>query len=156
MEAQQTTSQAAGPVARRLSRLRSAWVLVGAVCLVVVGIAALSQLVPGQRASEDFFVVCATVGPLFGLALSVEIPLVMAPVIEKQGQSDANKATVRALVRINVAMLIIAESAALYAVGWRSRSAFLASCSVLPWLIQLVLLVQTAYYRTGVSNVGPG
>lgn len=146
-----------GPVARALSSLRSPGRIVVSLCIVVLGIGGLAELVAGPaHVSGDFFLACATVGPLFGLALFVEIALVMAPIIELQGATPANRATIRALVRINVAMLLIAESAALYAAGSGTRSAFLVVCSVLPWLIQVALLAQTTYYRTGISKVGPG
>jgi hypothetical protein len=106
--------------------------------------------------SNSFFVVCGTVAPLFGLALFVDLALVMALAVREQGATSTNRLTFQTLVRVNSAMLVISESAALYAVGTETANAFLVVCSTLPWAVQLYLLTQMAYYRAGLSRVGPG
>jgi hypothetical protein len=131
-------------VERAISVLRAPWPVVLAVSAVVVGVAGLSELVAAHLSgttSGDFFTVCATVAPLFGLAVFVDIALVMGPVVGDQGATPANRALVQVLVRTNMAMLVISESAALYSVGVKASSAFLVVCSVLPWVVQLYLLL---------------
>jgi len=49
------------------------------------------------------------------------------------------------LVRANAGLLIISEGTALYAVGANATSTFLLVCVVLPWLLQLAMVVDTAY-----------
>jgi hypothetical protein len=130
--------------------------LVIGVCAAVLGAGAVGEVVyPGLGGtSDEFFVTCGHVAPLFALALFVEIAVVMARVIHAQGATPANKATVRTLVRINVAMLVLSEAASLFAVGARTSSSFLVICSVLPWLAQLALLVDITYHRIGMSRLG--
>lgn len=134
------------------------WNLVIGLVAVVMCLGGLLELTmgPGGPISQDFFLTCGTAGPLIALALFVDIAVVMAPVIQSQGLTHANEMTVRALVRINTAMFVTAEAAALYAVGTETSSLFLVVSCVLPWLVQLLLLAQTIYYKTGVSRVGPG
>jgi hypothetical protein len=123
----------------------------------VLGVSSIGELVAPSAWSvnNDFFLACSTVGPLIGLALFVEISLVMSPIVGEQGATSANRATVQALVRINAAMLVIAETVALFSVATSKTGTFFALASVVPWLVQLALLIQTTYYRTGVSKVGP-
>jgi hypothetical protein len=134
------------------------WSLVASLTTGLLCVGVLAELVAGSlgRMSQDFFVTCGAAGPLLVRAGFVEITGVMAPVIEAEGLTRANEMTVRALVRVNVAMFVIAETAALCALGADASSVFLVVCCVLPWLVQLSLIAQTVYYRTGVSRVGPG
>jgi hypothetical protein len=141
----------------RRARVRS-WLLAVGTCAAVLAIAAVGEAIyPGlNRTSDEFFVTCGHVAPLFGLALFVEITVLMARVIHAQGSTAANKATVHTLVRINAGMLVVSEAAALYAVGAKASSTFLVICSVLPWLAQLALLVDVTYHRIGLSRLGSG
>src|SRR5208282_6115034 len=125
--------------------LSTPWRLVAFVTAAVICIGGLAELVAGplHTVSQDFFVTCGTAGPLLALALFVEISVVMAPVVQAQGLTHANEMTIRVLVRINSVMFVMAEAAALYAVGAHTSSAFLIACCVFPWLVQLLLLAQT-------------
>jgi len=138
--------------------LSTPWSLVVALIAAVLCLGGFAELVagPARHVSQGFFLTCGTAGLLLAIAVFVEISAVMAPVIRAEGLTRANEMTVRALARINAAMLVTVETAALYAIGARASSAFLVVCCVLPWLVQLSLMVQTVYYRTGVSRVGPG
>lgn len=142
---------------RRKPDLRG-WFLVAAIVgiIVVAGVVAEPISDGWRRPDADFYVTCATIAPLFGLALFVEIALVMTPVIADQGLSSVNVAMVRTLVRLNAAMLVLSESSALYAVGGHRRTAFLVVLSTAPWLVQLVLLIDTAYNRIGINWIGRG
>jgi hypothetical protein len=134
------------------------WSLVASLTTGVLSVGVLAELVAGplRHISQGFFVACGTAALLLVLAVFVEITPVMGPVIEAEGLTRANEMTVRALARVNAAMFVIAEAAALYAIAVRASSVFLVVCCVLPCLVQLSLMVQTVYYRTGVSRVGPG
>jgi hypothetical protein len=157
LEPTPSSSRPGGPIDRALSSLRSPWRIVVATCIAVFITSGVTELVAPSAWSvdNDFFLACSTVGPLIGLALFVEISLVMSPIIDEQGSTPANRATVQALVRINASMLVIAETAALFSVSTSARGTFFVAASVIPWLVQLALMVQTVYYRTGVNRVGP-
>lgn len=140
---------------RRRAKFRS-WLVFGTACLFVLGLGGITAIAYPDlgHASDEFFVTCGHIAPLFGLALFVEIVVVMTDVVYTEGATLENKATVQVLVRTNIAMLVISETAALYAVGAKTSSAFLVVCSVLPWLVQLLLLADTAYNRIGLSRLG--
>jgi hypothetical protein len=99
------------------------------------------------------------VGPVFGLAVFVEITIVMGRALA-QKKSRKKQATTRALartvVRTNAGLLLVSEGAALYAVGANVSSTFLLTSVLGPWLLQIYLLVDTAYHRIGVSKLGRG
>lgn len=142
-----------------MSRLRSTpWSPVVALLAAVLCLGGFAELVAGpwRHISQAFFITCAAAGPLLAIAVFRETPLVMNPVIHAEGLTSANEMTVRALTLINVAMSVTVEAFALYAIATHASSAFLVVCCVLPWLVQLSLMVQIVYYRTGVSRVGPG
>jgi hypothetical protein len=137
-------------------KLRAPWPLAIATYLGVFALAGIAELAGTHihgTTNDSFFVVCGTIAPLFGLALFVDIALVMRPVVKKQGLTDTNRATLQLLVRVNSGMLIISEAAALYAVGTEAASPFLVGCCVLPWLVQIYFLAQTAYDRAGASQL---
>ncbi len=92
-------------------------------------------------------------GPVIGLALFVEIVVVMTPAIARPDRGAAKTAAVQLLVRTNAGLLVISEGAALYAVGAKASNGFLVVCVLLPWLLQLVLLVDTAYHRIGLNRI---
>jgi len=140
------------------SLLRAPWPISILTYVGVLAVAAVTQLVgteiPGAI-DGSFFAVCATVAPLFGLALFVDIGLVMAPAVAEKGPTESVRAAIRIFVRVNVGMLVLSEGTALYAIGTDRVSAFLLTCSVLPWCVQLFLLAATTYHRTGIRRIGP-
>jgi hypothetical protein len=133
------------------------WYVVLGTCAAVLAAAGIAELVGSLiegSISSDFFVVCAGVAPLFGLAVLVDIGVVMSPVVKKTGATDAIRETTKTFVRLDIGMLVISQSAALYAVGAGQASAFLVACSVLPWMVQLYVLASTTYHRAGIREVG--
>lgn len=131
------------------------WGLVVVVSGVLFAVAGVAEFAFGclDGATEAFYAACAQIAPIFALALFVEVAVVMAPAVDDDSDGAA-KATVRSLVRLNVAMLVIAETAALYAVASGSNSAFLTVCSVSPWIVQIVLFVDALYNRVGLNTLG--
>ena len=142
-------------------------ILWSAVLLVAAATALSTDGLDG--ADPAFFATCAQVGPVFGLAVFLEIAVVMAPLMrastssapkppETGGKTSAvtseQRAVVALLVRANVGLLLISQGAALYATAAKENSGFLLLCTVLPWLLQLVLIVDAAYYRVGLSVIG--
>jgi hypothetical protein len=63
------------------------------------------------------------------------------------------RATFRGLMRLNAGVFIISEGSALYAIGAQVTSTFLVVAVLLPWLIQIVLIIQTAYLRAGYHRI---
>jgi hypothetical protein len=126
------------------------------VSIVVAGV--IATLISGgwRRPDPDFFSACAVISPLIGLGLFIEIVLVMTPVIAEQGAGPVNEAMVRTVVRLNATMLLVAESSALYALGSHRSTAFLVVLSTAPWIVQLLVLIDTAYNRIGINRIGRG
>lgn len=124
--------------------------------IVVLGVVADLLSDGWRRPDPDFYATCATIAPLIGLALFVEIVLVMTPVIADQGADPVNVAMVRTVVRLNSVMLLLSVSSALYALGAHKHTAFLVVLSTAPWLVQLFLLIDTAYNRVGINRIGRG
>ena len=131
------------------------WGLVAVVSGLVIAFAFIGDVAVGclDGANEAFYAACAQIAPIFGLAVFVEIAVVMAPAVSNDAGGVA-KATVRSLVRLNVAMLVISETGALFAVASGSDSGFLTLCCVLPWAVQVVLFVDALYYRVGLNTLG--
>lgn len=109
-----------------------------------------------NRPPEVFFEVCALLSPLFGLGLFVEIAVVMGQVIEDQGPTEGNRSLTRGLVRSNVVLLLSASGAPLWALVSGTHSAFLAVFAVVPLLLQILLLSETAYLRAGINRIRLG
>jgi hypothetical protein len=133
-----------------------------AAVLGAIGLVGLIGSVVEGAISQDFFVVCGTVAPLFGLAVLVDIGVVMAPVTrraydedpdDQSGRFAALSETTKTFVRVDLGMLVISETAALLAVGGRHASPYLVVGSVLPWAVQLVVLAATTYHRAGIREV---
>lgn len=82
-------------------------------------------------------------------------PLVADPKVSKR-EHDVDKALARTTVRLNAAMLLLSVSSALYALGSHRHTAFLVALSTAPWIVQLFLLMDTAYIRIGVNRIGRG
>jgi hypothetical protein len=141
---------------KRDQAVAASWLLCIAVYAAVLAAAGIVDLIGAhvhEALDRELFIVAGTVAPIFGFAVFVDVGIVMAPAVKEQGPTAPNRATVRTFVRVNAGMLIISESAALYAVGTSRASAFLLGCAVLPWLVQLYVLVQTTYHRAGIRRV---
>jgi hypothetical protein len=110
----------------------------------------------GSGVTPEFFATIASVGPVFGLALFVEIAVVMGRVVSEQGPTRANRALARVLIRTNLGLTAISEGVSLYATGSDRQSTLLVVGAILPLVIQLVLLAETAYLRLGISRVPRG
>lgn len=129
-------------------------------CILVVAWIA-DRLSDGWRSPDaDFFATCAAVAPLIGLGLFIEIVLVMAPIVAdpraNNREHNVDRALARTVVRLNAAMILLSVSSALYALGGHRHTAFLVVLSTAPWIVQLFLLMDTAYIRIGVNRIGRG
>jgi hypothetical protein len=122
--------------------------------IAIVGLVAEVISTSWRPPAPALFVCCAGVAPLFGLGLFVELAVVMGHLIKSGGPTDANRATAQALVRMNSAMLVLSEGSSLYAVGTGRRTAFLVTCGIAPWLVQLLLLVDCTYLKVGLHRIG--
>jgi len=110
----------------------------------------------GRDADPDMFEACAQMAPVFALALFAEIGFAMTPVVEGQGLTSANKATVRALVRSTIGLMLVSVAASLYAVGAGVQTTMLVVMAVGPFAIQLFLLADAAYLRFDAGRVRVG
>lgn len=110
----------------------------------------------GASADDQVFEICALIEPLFGLAVFVELVLVLGRVVEAQGATNANRHMAHAVLRTNAGLLCISEGLALYAVAARCTSTLLIIAVLLPMLTQLYLLVDCAYNRVGLSWIQKG
>lgn len=135
------------------------------VAAVVGGIFVVAWIAGGisdhwRSPDADFFAACAAIAPLFGLGLFIEIVLVMAPLVAdpkvSKREQGVDKALARTTVRLNAAMLVLSVASALYALGSHRHTAFLVVLSTAPWIVQLLLLMDTAYVRIGVNRIGRG
>ena len=127
----------------------SSLLLVGA----VLGVAALGRLVFDWHDVEpSFFSTCAQIAPVLAVAFFVEVAVVMTPLLSNTDDAAA-KAMTKFLVRSNAAMLVVSEASSLYATATKTSSTFLVLGSVLPWLLQLLMIVDTSYYRIGVHRM---
>jgi len=104
----------------------------------------------------SFFEVCGLVEPIIGLAVFVDLVLVLGPVVNHQGPTNANESLVRAVVRGNAGLFFVSQAAALYAIGSDSSSVFLLFSATTPMVIQIFLLVDCAYQRVGISRIRRG
>jgi hypothetical protein len=104
----------------------------------------------------SFFEVCGLVEPIIGLAVFVELVLVLGQVVNHQGPTLANQQLVRAIVRANAGLFFVSQGAALYAIGSESTSPFLLFSATVPIAIQIYLLVDCAYQRVGISRIRGG
>lgn len=156
------TADDASSVRRTGRTIRPVWpVVLGAVAIgPALGAAITGALwvldTTTTRIDSSFFSTCAQVGPVFGLALFVEIALVMQQTVAEQGATPGNVATTRALVRANIGLMLTSEGTALYAISSSCESVFLAAMVVTPWLIQLFLMADAVYLRLDVHRIRPG
>lgn len=124
---------------------------------VVVAVIAAETTPSGSHVDTNFFVVLATVGPLVGLALFIDITVVINQVfVGAQGLTKANKTLGRILVYTNAALLVMSEAFALFAVGSKERTTFLIAASVSPLLLQLWLLTEAALFKIHAIPPAPG
>ncbi len=110
----------------------------------------------GGSAEVRMFEICALIEPLFGLAVFVELVLVLGPLVAKQGPTKANRSFARAVLRTNGGLLVISEGLALYAVAARCTSTMLVVAVVVPMLMQIYLLTDCAYNRVGIHRIRTG
>jgi len=110
----------------------------------------------GHRVENEFFSAAASFGPVFGLAIFIELALLMRGVMEEQGQTAANTRTVQSVVRANVGLMVATEAAALIALACDTASTFLVGAVLVPPMIQLYLLVDITYLKVGVTRISPG
>jgi len=127
--------------------------IVAGVSVAVLALAWLLGVIAPELSdtNSEFFVICGHVAPIYGLAIFVEVVVVMSRIVREEGATSANRGTVYALLGINAAMLVIAQSAALYAAGASESSGFLIGCCVLPLVVQLLIVLDSAYRRTGLA-----
>lgn len=110
----------------------------------------------GSEVKIGLFEVCALIQPLFGLAVFVELILVLGQLVSTEGATKANRKTTRAVVRANAGLLVISEGLAMYAVGADRVSTVLVVAVVVPMLIQVFLLMDCAYLRVGINRIQRG
>jgi hypothetical protein len=96
------------------------------------------------------------VEPIIGLAVFVDLVLVLGHVVNHQGLTAANEYLVRAVVRGNAGLFFVSQAASLYAIGSDSSSVFLLFSATVPMVIQIFLLVDCAYQRVGISRIRGG
>lgn len=144
-----------GASGSKLKPAERGWALSLGAPFAIVVVAGLSELAADghDHVSQAFYATAAQVGPVLGVALFIEIALVMAPIAK--GDSAIQEG-VKAIVRANLALLLLSEGAALYAVAGTHASAFLTICVILPWLAQLYLFLHTTYVRAGVHTLPGG
>lgn len=105
---------------------------------------------------SSFFEVCGLTEPLIGLAVFVELVLVIGPLFSNQGPTETNRQLARAVVRTNAGLMLVAQGAALYAIGSGSSSVFLLFSAVTPMVLQILLIIDCAYQRVGINRVREG
>lgn len=110
----------------------------------------------GRHAEPAVFEACAQMAPVLALALFAEIGFAMPAVVKHQGLTSANQATVRALVRSTIGLLLVSAGASLYAVGADVQTTMLVVMAVGPFAIQLFLLADAAYLRLDAGRVRVG
>lgn len=101
----------------------------------------------GDDVSPTFFEVVALVAPLAGLALFVDLAIVMNAGLGGRPDTASNWALAEVLVYSNAGLLLMSESAALYAVAAEAQGTFLVVMVVTPLLVQLFLLTQSAMLK---------
>jgi hypothetical protein len=110
----------------------------------------------GRSVEMEFFLVCGSVGPLVGLALFIDISVVVNGAVAGQGLTSANKGLARVLVYGNAALMTSSEGFALYALGTGVHTTFLVTATVLPLLIQTLLLTETALFKVRAITLSRG
>jgi len=141
------------PVARgRQIAVVIAVAIVGPLVAIVAQLAISESFAP----SAAFFNVCATVGPLPGLALFIDFAVVSNQLVGSQGLTPANRALARVLVYSNALLFITAEGLALYAVANGEETVFLTFGTLIPLVIQVYLLTEAALLKTRANAVRRG
>lgn len=130
----------------------------GTMVVVVGGVIGLSALLeawpdPVDDVSIDFFKAAAPLTAVLGLAVFVELALVLEPYDPNKTMEKAFEALVRTVIGGNGLLIVVSSSAALYAIGSGRSTTFLLGCVVLPWILQLSVLVDAAYYRIGLHRL---
>jgi len=114
----------------------------------------LTHLAPHKEST--FFEVCALIEPVIGLAVFVELVVVLGQVVSTQGPTVGNQSLAQAVVRSNAGLLVVSLSASMYALATETSSAFLLFAAVVPMVMQLFLLIDCAYQRVGISRIRGG
>ncbi len=127
------------------------WVTGPALGLTLSG---FEDLAPHDHSA--FFEVCALTEPVIGLAVFVELVVVLGQLTTTQGATAANRSLTRAVVRTNAGLIVLSEGSALYALAQEETTVFLLCTVVVPMVLQLVLLVECAYHRAGISRIRGG
>jgi hypothetical protein len=150
------SSQPAG----RLYPLRRGRQLLVVAVFAAVGplVALVAELVASANAAprSGFFDACAVVAPLPGLALFIDIAVLVNLIVASQGLTDANRALARVLLWSNAVLLLSAEAFALYATASGHETIFLAVATIVPLLLQVFLLIEVALVKMRVNVVRAG
>lgn len=110
----------------------------------------------GTCAADELYAVGAGTAAVIGVAVFVELAVVMGSLIAEQGNTSANELLTRAVVRTNAGLFVISEGFALYAIGAKESSTLLVFLVVVPMGLQLLLFVECAYHRIGSSRIRSG
>jgi uncharacterized membrane protein YeaQ/YmgE (transglycosylase-associated protein family) len=133
-----------------------------AMIALLVAIAPLAGLLAGtitgagRSVGRDYFIVCGSIGPLVGLALFIDISVVINTAVASQGLTKANKGLARVLVYSNAALMLTSAGFALYALGSNVQTTFLVTVAVAPLLIQTLLLTEAALFKVRAITLSPG
>ena len=132
--------------------------MVGAFAATGPLLALIAELVTSANAAPraGFFDALAVVAPLPGLALFIDIAVLVNLIVAAQGLTDANRALARVLLYSNAALLVGAEGFALYATASGHETIFLAVAAIVPLLLQIFLLIEVALVKMRVNVVRPG
>jgi hypothetical protein len=110
----------------------------------------------GRGVESDYFVVAGSVGPLIGLALFIDITVVINDAVKEQGLTQGNKGLALVLAFSNAALLLTSAGLALYALGSGVRTTFLVTATVVPLVIQTLLLTESALFKVHAIKLADG
>lgn len=147
-----------GPANSTERHTAKAWILPISLWVAgpIVGVVVAHFSSFGDHAHDAFFEVCALIEPLFGLALFVELAVVLGQLVSVQAATPANRDLGRSVLRANAGLICVSDGLALYAVAAGRASTFLVVAIAIPMLIQILLLVDCGYQRTGLGMIRGG
>lgn len=133
-------------------------VLVAGITGLAPAVALIVSLVTtlGRSVTPEYFLALASAGPLVGLALFIDLTVVVNQAVERQGYTEANVALGRVLVYSNACLLVLSESLALYALGADQRTTFLVCATAGPLVLQVLLLTEAALYKVHAYTLSEG
>jgi hypothetical protein len=151
------TGSAAGVAATGGAKWK-AWAVPGAFWVLgpILGLALRGHGDLAPHEGSSFFEVCALIEPVIGLAVFVELVVVLGQLAISQGATSANRSLTRAVVRTNAGLMMLSEGCALYALAVETTSVFLLCAVVVPMILQLFLLIDCAYHRVGINRIRGG